>query len=125
MKTAHRNFAWSMLAYIILVVVGSMVIRTNNQYWLKIVFGLLPIFPGIFVLLSAVEAIVAQDELQQRIQLEAFALAFGGMFLLTLSESLLQGLTWIKFVSQPPGVRILEMGAFWMIGQLMARRRYT
>jgi len=62
------------------------------------------------------------DELQVRVQLEAFGFAFAGTALATFSYGFLEGLGWPRlsmFVVWP------LMAVLWMAGQALARRRYA
>jgi hypothetical protein len=61
------------------------------------------------------------DELEQRIQMEAFGLAFGLLFLALLTESLL-GIMGLE--SGDPGLYLIYMTVALVLGQLIARRRY-
>ena len=124
MKTFGRNFILAMLAYVAAVVIGVLVGRSAAPVGVRIALGLLPLIPGIFVVFAVVGAILAQDEMQQRIQLEALAFAFGGMFLLTLTESLLEPLRVITASPFGPGIRMIGMSVLWVLGQFVARRRY-
>jgi hypothetical protein len=61
------------------------------------------------------------DELQRRIQLEALGFAFAGTALLTFSYGFLEGLGYPKltmFTVWP------AMAGLWVVGLVMARRRY-
>lgn len=61
------------------------------------------------------------DELQVRLQLEAFGFAFAGTALATFSYGFLEGLGWPRlsmFVVWP------LMAVLWMAGLALARRRY-
>jgi hypothetical protein len=61
------------------------------------------------------------DELQVRIQLEALGFAFAGTALSTFSYGFLEGLGWPRlsmFVVWP------LMAGLWIVGLLLARRRY-
>ncbi|HEX7687977.1 MAG TPA: hypothetical protein VF453_09735 [Burkholderiaceae bacterium] len=61
------------------------------------------------------------DELQVRIQLEALGFAFAGTALATFSYGFLEGIGWPRlsmFAVWP------LMAGLWIVGQLLARRRY-
>jgi hypothetical protein len=61
------------------------------------------------------------DELQMRIQLEALGFAFAGTALVTFSYGFLEGLGYARlsmFVVWP------LMAGLWIVGLLLARRRY-
>lgn len=118
-----RNFILSMGAYILLTLLAVWFVRSASPIGLlQGIVTLLPVIPGIFVVLAVVGAIRTQDEMQQRISLEAVSLAFGLVFLLTLTESFLQML---GYTPVDPGVRLLAMGMLWALGVLIARRRFA
>ena len=61
------------------------------------------------------------DELQRRIQLEAFGFAFAGTAFVTLSYGFLEGLGYARltmFLIWP------LMASLWIVGLVLARRRY-
>lgn len=121
MSIHTRRFLLAMGAYVLLTVVAVLFIQTDQPLWLRTVVGLLPVVPGLFIVLAVVGAIRAQDELIQRMHLEALAFAFAALFLLTLTE------TFLAPLGYPPdraGTRLLIMAALWLVGLLLARRRY-
>lgn len=91
---------------------------------LRIVFALLPVVPFIWMLWTIIKSIRALDELEQRIQLEALAVAYPLVlvFLMTL------GLLEIAIDLPPQDFSYRHVWAmlplFYFIGLLMARRRY-
>ncbi|MBX3047756.1 MAG: hypothetical protein KIT46_08000 [Anaerolineales bacterium] len=112
------------LAYAVLVVLAVSLAR-SSMYISKpvlLVLALLPLIPGIFIVIFvARDQMMAMDELERTIQLEALSLAFGGMFLVLLASSLL------GIAGVPPidlGTALISMGVLWGAGQLLARRRY-
>jgi hypothetical protein len=79
------------------------------------------VLPALALLLAFVRFFRQMDELQRRIQLESFAFAFGASALATFAYGFLEGagfphLNW-TFVWP-------VMGASWILGQALARRRY-
>ena len=82
---------------------------------------LLPMIPLAFVLVAWLRFFRRMDELQQRMQMEALAFAFGGTALITFSYGFLQSagfpdLSWFFVWSL--------MTALWILGGLIARRRW-
>lgn len=121
MSIFTRRFFVAMAAYVLLTIVALWFINTDQPLALRTAVGLLPIIPGLFIVLAVVGAIRAQDELMQRMQFEALAFAFAAFFLLTLTEAFLEPLGY------PPdraGSDLLIMSALWLVGLLLSRRRY-
>ena len=116
-----RRFLAAMTAYVVLTIVAVWFIQTDQPLALRTTIGLLPILPGLFIVLTVLGTIRAQDELLQRMQLEALAFAFAALFLLMLTETFL---TPLGYPPVHPGTRLLIMAALWVVGLLLARRRY-
>ncbi len=77
--------------------------------------------PGALMVWAILRQLRRLDELQQRVQFEAFALAFAGTAFITFSYGFLEGLGYPRlsmFVVWP------LMAALWMLGLLLAARRY-
>lgn len=123
MKTINplENFTAALALYAALVAVVALVVR---QGWLpgwELALSLLLLAPGLLLFRTLQRNTAAMDEMQRRIQLEAFQIAFAGLFLLLVTETLLNiGGT------QPshPGTYIAFMAALWLIGLGLARRKY-
>lgn len=118
---AKQKLVWALAAYTVLVVLAVGLRNSGLSQPLLLGLALLPLLPGLFVVLSVRDQIRAMDELERAIQLEALALAFGGLFLLLLASSLL------GIAGVPPldlGAALIAMAALWGGGQLLARRRY-
>lgn len=84
----------------------------------------MPLIPGFLIVLALLAAIRSMDEMQRRIQLEALGFAFAGMFMLLVTEALLNA-----GLAQPPapaaGIYIFYMAMMWGVGLLVARRKYA
>lgn len=117
----RRRFIWIMLAYVVLVMVAVYTVRRGLLPGWELPLALLPLIPGVMVVFNVVNSLRYMDELERRIQTEAFGLAFGILFLALLTESLL-GIMGLE--SGDPGLYLLYMAAAWLMGQLIARRRY-
>ncbi len=104
-------------------------VRENTDWapWLKVVVTLIPVLPGLLYLRSGLKLLRSKDELQRRIQLEAWLFASIGTVVVSTIINVMNahGLIWEKF---PHG---LEMGGaylavffLWCIGVSISSRRY-
>lgn len=86
-----------------------------------LLLALAPLVPGLWVVAAVREFIAGIDELQRKIQLEALAVGMAGTFLVLLAGSLL------PLAGLPEPIYALPLAAaaiFWLLGQLLAHRRY-
>jgi hypothetical protein len=120
-SNARKSLLWAMLAYAVLVMAAVLLVRYHPTATWAVPVSLLPLVPGIFVVRSVIMGLGEMDELQRRIELDALATAFGGVFLLLLTETLL-GIADIPALA--PGIHILLMSPLWLLGKWLARRRY-
>ncbi|WP_245581892.1 hypothetical protein [Phyllobacterium phragmitis] len=87
----------------------------------RIAISLAPMVPAVFLCWSIVRAIGCLDEMQRKLQLEAFALAFAGTALITFSYGFLENVGFPKlslFVVWP------LMCTLWIAGLVIGRLRY-
>lgn len=116
-----ENFTAVLALYAGLVAIVALVVRQGWMPGWQQVLSVLLVLPGLLVLRALRRSTQQMDEMQRHIQLESFQLAFVGMFLLLVTETLL------SFSGTPPsgpGTYIAFMAAMWLIGQGLARRRY-
>jgi hypothetical protein len=87
----------------------------------KYAIALLPVLPALGVPLAVVRHCQAMDELDLRIQLESLAFGFASTAIATFTYGFLQnaGLPEVSWVWVWP-----VMAVCWMVGQVVARRRY-
>ena len=123
-KTYTRAFLSAMITYaVVLLVSVSLLNNSPSEAWWRIPLALTPIIPIFFALRAFLRYFHRIDELQQRIQLEAFALSFGVTCIVTFSYGLLEyagfpALNWTWVAS--------FMIAFWGIGSVIASlQRYA
>jgi hypothetical protein len=116
MKQLLASFA----AYVVLLALSLIAARLVPQWRLLIM--LVPLVPGFLIVLSMIAAIRSMDEMQRRIQLEAFGFAFAGMFMLLVTESLLGVM--VPQQLQGPFAYMGYMSALWLTGLLVAQRKY-
>lgn len=122
-KTYVREFLTAMITYAVVLIVSVSLLKNGpSEAWWRIPLALTPIIPIFFALWAFLRFFHRIDELQKRIQLEAFALSFGATCIVTFSYSLLEyagfpDLNWIWVPS--------FMMVTWGIGSIIASlRRY-
>ena len=107
--------------YAVLLVLSITLIQYHPQAWWRFPVALAPMVPAAFILVAFLRFFRRMDELQRRVHLEAFAFAFGASALLTFGYGFLENvgfphLAW--FWVWP------VMAAMWILGSLIATRRY-
>ncbi|MEH6491882.1 hypothetical protein [Halopseudomonas sp.] len=115
------EFGFTMLAYLLSVVVSSQLLTTSQGAIASITLALLPV-PFLCLMAAAVvRQLRRMDELGQRIQLEALGLAFVGSALVTFSYGFLEtaGFPRLSMFYVWP-----LMGSLWALGCILAIRRY-
>ncbi len=112
----------SMLAYAIALMVSLHLLASGiGNRGAAIAITLAPMVPAIFLCWSIIGVIRRLDELQRRLQLEAFALAFAGTALITFSYGFLENAGFPRlsaFAVWP------VMCGLWLAGVLFGRLRY-
>ncbi len=112
--------------------VSILLVRDNaNSDWapgLKVAVTLTPVIPGLLYLRSGLRLLKAKDELQRRIQLEAWLFAAIGTVIVSTVINVMNanGILWEDF---PHGLEIggtyLAMFFLWCIGVSLVNRRYS
>ena len=117
-KQAYLGFAvYTAVALIAMWVVGKYPLGG----W-RIPIALTPIVPALFVARSIVRGFSSCDELQIRIHFESLAFAFVCTALLTLTFGFLQALAGVPIANW---VWVWPlMGTLFLIGKLIAKRKY-
>ena len=117
----RREFLPAMLAYVAVLFPTVYIVDANQDAAWRYPVGLLPMIPLAFVLVAWLRFFRRMDELQQRMQMEALAFAFGGTAMITFSYGFLQsaGLPDLNWFFVWP-----LMTALWILGGLIARRRW-
>ena len=118
--------AISMVSLWILTYFGARVLLKSYAMGtpLRVFVALIPVVPFVIVLWLIIRGVREMDELERRIQLEALAVAFPLTFLLLMTLGLLE--LAIKLNPQDWSYRHLWpfMFVFYLVGLMMARRRY-
>jgi hypothetical protein len=118
------EFMTAMCGYAVVLAISVSLLRgsaADGAIW-RTPVALAPMVPAVGVLIAVVRQLGRIDELQRRIQFEALAFAFGGTALVTFSYGFLENagyphLSW--FVVWP------VMATLWLVGLVVARRRYA
>lgn len=128
LKKALKCNAWLFLTTVTYLV--TLYLVRENQAWdpkLRVGVTLLPVLPGLIYLRTLWSRFKTLDELQRRIQLEAWAFAMGGTVLVSTVMNVLNA-NGVGFENYPYG---LEMGGaylsvffFWCFGVAQATARY-
>lgn len=112
----------SMVAYVVVLIVSiRLLARGIPDETVRTAISLAPMIPAFFLGWSILSLIRRMDEMQRKLQLEAFALAFAGTALLTFSYGFLENVGFPKltaFVVWP------IMCGFWFLGVVLGRLRY-
>ena len=121
-KTYTREFFTAMVAYAVVLIASVFLIKHSpSSVWWHIPLALTPMIPLLFALRAFLRFFQRMDELQRRIQLEAFAFSFGVTCLVTFSYGLLEYAGFPAF----SWIWILPFMMFlWHIGAAIASRRY-
>lgn len=111
------------LALYALVLVGSILLLKSGAQdgpW-RDVIALSPMLPGLLAIWAILRQLRRMDELQRRVQFEALAFAFAGTAFVTFGYGFLEGVGYARLSMQ--SVWPL-MAALWLIGSVLAARRY-
>lgn len=128
LREQFRFNGW--LAAATVVYLGSLFLTRHYPDWnpgLKVAVSLAPVLPGLLYLKSGLVLLKTMDELQQRIQLEAWLFALVGTVIVGTVLNVLNahGLGWKIF---PHGLEIggtyLAMFFLWCAGITLSTRRY-
>ena len=111
----------SLALYTVALVVSLTWLQAGVKGPWKYAIAVLPVLPALGVPFAVVRYCQAMDELQRRIQLESLAFGFAAAAGATFTYGFLQnaGLPDVSWVWVWP-----VMAMCWIVGQLVARRRY-
>lgn len=85
------EFGLALLAYLMVLVGSATVVQANPEADWRYVVALLPVAPAGFVIWLSVRALARLDELQRRIQVQAFGFALVATALTTFGYGFLEG----------------------------------
>ena len=115
------EFGLAMLAYLMVLVGSVTVLQANPTADWRYFVAVLPVFPAALVLSIFIRALTRLDELQKRIQMQAFGFSLGATALLTFAYGFLEGvgLPHISWTFILPLMAIL-----WGVGTAIFSIRY-
>lgn len=117
-----REFGLAMGCYMLVLLISLLMLSLDGLgVATRIAISVAPVVPCLLVCWAVVRQMRRMDELQLRIQFEALGFAFAASALLTFSYGFLENVGLPKlslFVVWP------LMAAMWMLGLLIASRRY-
>jgi hypothetical protein len=115
------EFGLAMLAYMMVLVGSVVVVQANPEAGWRYFVVLLPVAPAGFVVWLFVRALARLDEMQKRIQLQAFGFSLGATALVTFGYGFLEGaglphLNWTYLLPL--------MAVLWALGAAIFTWRY-
>jgi hypothetical protein len=118
---AQIEIGLALLAYMMFVVGSVTVLRGNPDASWRYVVAVIPVLPVALVVYLFIRRIARLDELQRRIQIEAFGFALGATALLTFAYGFLEGvgmphLNWTYILPL--------IAALWAVGTAVITFRY-
>jgi len=85
------EFGLAMLAYLMILVGSVTVVQANREADWRYYVALIPLAPAGFVIWLLVRALARLDEMQKRIQMQAFGFSLGATALITFGYGFLEG----------------------------------
>jgi hypothetical protein len=127
-RTGLTATAWLFVTTVTYLV--TLYLRQEYSEWapaLRVGLALLPLLPGVLYLRQLWGSFQLLDELQRRIQLEAWGFAMAGTVVVTTSVNVLNA-HGLGFAHYPHGLEIggvyITMFFLWSIGTSLANARY-
>ena len=118
---AQIEIGLALLAYMMFLVGSVTVLRGNPDASWRYVVAVVPVLPAALVVYLFIRRLARLDELQRRIQIEAFGFALGATALLTFAYGFLEGvglphLNWTYILPL--------IAALWAVGTAVISLRY-
>lgn len=118
------EFLPTMLGYVIVLPISiTLLLRVELSTAGKVVVALLPVVPMVFVVRAMLRHMLRQDELQQRIELQAVAITCAVIGMASFSLGFLQN---VRVLPSPPWLMLwvlpLTIGVYGVVRFLLARR---
>ena len=127
-KRAMKNNGWLFITTVTYLI--TLYLVRENQAWdpkVRVGVTLLPLLPGVVYLRVLWGTFKSLDELQRRIQLEAWAVALGGTVIVSTAMNVLNA-NGIGFENFPHGLQLggayMAVFIFWCVGVAEATARY-
>ncbi len=129
-KTYTREFLAAMATYVVVLPVCILlIIASPHSAWWRIPLALVPVIPILFAMRAFMRFFGYMDELQRRIQLEAFAFSFGVTGIVTFSYGLLTyvgfpAISWVwifPLIAMQNRLKVLRAERNWSQAELAER----
>lgn len=119
-----REFAPAMLGYVIVLPISIvLLLRVDMPPALQGMVALLPMLPMLFVMRAILRHMLRQDEMQQRIELQAVAITCALIGIATFGVGFLQN---VRLLPSPPWLMLwilpLMIGTYGVARALVTRR---
>lgn len=119
-----REFLPAMLGYVLALPVSIvLLLRVDLSMAGEVIVALLPVLPMVFVVRAMLRHMQRQDELQQRIELQAVAITCAAIGMASFSLGFLQN---ARVLPSPPWAMLwvlpLMIGVYGVVRFLLARR---
>ena len=123
-----RNCFFASLAYVLVVWASIWLLQhslADAPLWLRTVVVLMPVLPMVFAIRAVVRMVLAGDEMQRRIDLEAIAIAALAVSVGTLTLSLLMVVKVVDISGKTALVWVFPtLWVGYSVARLWAARRY-
>lgn len=124
-KRYHRQFWPAMLAYVLVIFAMKWLLHRVEMPGLRVALALAPMLPMIAVVRAMVQRILAGDELERRVELEAVSISATTVGLLSLSYGLLEAANEAPFGRESMMLWVLPLLMFiYGLAKCLAMRRY-
>lgn len=111
----------AMLAYAVVLVASLVFLRENPDSPWRVAVTVAPVIPVIFMMLAVIRFVRRMDEMLRHLHLEAVLIAYLATLILCFSYGFLENVGFPSFNPIWVGVAMI---CLWIIGQLVAGRKY-
>jgi hypothetical protein len=124
-KRYHRQFWPAMLAYVLVILATKWLLHRVDMPGLRVALALAPMLPMIAVVRAMVQRILAGDELERRVELEAVSISATTVGLLSFSYGLLEAAEVSPFGHESMMLMVFPLMMFvYGVAKCWAMRRY-
>jgi len=124
-KRYHREFWPGMVGYMVACFATVSLLHHVHAPWLRVVLALVPMLPMLLVIRAMVRRILAGDELERRVELEAVSISALTVGLLSLSFALIEAADESPFGHESQMIWVFPLLMFvYGLAKCLAMRRY-
>jgi hypothetical protein len=116
-----KQLTSGIVLYAIVLFASIRILSSAPAVWWRIPVAIAPMFPALLIVIAVTKAFARLDELQREIQLESLAFAFAATAVLTFAYGFLEG---VGFPHANWTFVWPVMAGTWLLGLLIARRKY-